>query len=97
MDWYQASRPNTASTVTIQMAPSLVIKYSQMPEQFALPSYGSLYSFLQEGCSFSTDSYSTVRGVEKPQAPLDVYLPGCPPKPEAVINAITKLRKKVSR
>jgi len=72
MDWYQASRPNTASTVTIQMAPSLVIKYSQMPEQFALPSYGSLYSFLQEGCSFSTDSYSTVRGVEKPQARMSI-------------------------
>ncbi|KAJ4842699.1 hypothetical protein Tsubulata_021361 [Turnera subulata] len=35
------------------------------------------------GGMFSTDSYRT-----------DVYLPGCPPKPEAVIDAITKLRKK---
>nr|VDD65636.1 unnamed protein product [Brassica oleracea] len=41
---------------------------------------------------FSTDSYSTVRGVDK-LIPVDVYLPGCPPKPEAVIDAITKLRK----
>ncbi|RZC63602.1 hypothetical protein C5167_025372 [Papaver somniferum] len=48
------------------------------------------------GGMFSTDSYSTVRGVDK-LIPVDVYLPGCPPKPEAVIDAITKLRKKVSR
>nr|TKS04883.1 NADH dehydrogenase subunit K [Populus alba] len=45
---------------------------------------------------FSTDSYSTVRGVDK-LIPVDVYLPGCPPKPEAIIDAITKLRKKISR
>ena len=48
------------------------------------------------GGMFSTDSYSTVRGVDK-LIPVDVYLPGCPPKPEAVIDAITKLRKKISR
>ncbi|KAB1223124.1 NAD(P)H-quinone oxidoreductase subunit K, chloroplastic [Morella rubra] len=48
------------------------------------------------GGMFSTDSYSTVRGVDK-LIPVDVYLPGCPPKPEAVIDAITKLRKKLSR
>ncbi|GLT65566.1 hypothetical protein SLA2020_430420 [Shorea laevis] len=46
-----------------------------------------------EGCSFSTDSY---RGVDK-LIPVDVYLPGCLPKQEEVIDAITKLRKKVSR
>jgi len=48
------------------------------------------------GGMFCTDSYSTVRGVDK-LIPVDVYLPGCPPKPEAVIDAITKLRKKISR
>ncbi|KAI4297891.1 hypothetical protein L6164_037753 [Bauhinia variegata] len=48
------------------------------------------------GGMFSTDSYSTVRGVDK-LIPVDVYLPGCPPKPEAIIDAITKLRKKISR
>nr|YP_009751233.1 NADH-plastoquinone oxidoreductase subunit K [Pedicularis longiflora]QIJ99831.1 NADH-plastoquinone oxidoreductase subunit K [Pedicularis longiflora] len=48
------------------------------------------------GGMFSTDSYSTVRGVDK-LIPVDVYLPSFPPKPEAVIDAITKLRKKISR
>lgn len=54
-----------------------------------------LCSLLLLAC-VSTDSYSTVRGVDK-LIPVDVYLPGCPPKPEAVIDAITKLRKKISR
>jgi NAD(P)H-quinone oxidoreductase subunit K len=45
---------------------------------------------------FSTDSYSTVRGVDK-LIPVDVYLPGCPPKPEAIIDAVIKLRKKVAQ
>lgn len=45
---------------------------------------------------FSSDSYSTVRGVDK-LIPVDVYSPGYPPKPEAVIDAITKLRKKIAR
>ncbi|KAG9438661.1 hypothetical protein H6P81_021381 [Aristolochia fimbriata] len=53
-------------------------------------------SSYESGGMFSTDSYSTVRGVDK-LIPVDVYLPGCPPKPEAIMDAITKLRKKVSR
>ncbi|CAN4085276.1 unnamed protein product [Withania somnifera] len=57
---------------------------------------GPLYTVqLRAGCSH-LDSYSTVRGVDK-LIPIDVYLLGCHPKPEAVIDAITKLRKKISR
>jgi NAD(P)H-quinone oxidoreductase subunit K len=48
------------------------------------------------GGMFSTDSYSTVRGVDK-LIPVDVYLPGCPPKPEAIVDAVIKLRKKVAQ
>ncbi|TKY46713.1 NAD(P)H-quinone oxidoreductase subunit K [Spatholobus suberectus] len=44
---------------------------------------------------FSTDSYSTSWGVDK-LIPVDVYVSACPPKPEAIIDAITKLRKKIS-
>ena len=48
------------------------------------------------GGMFSTDSYTTVRGVDK-LIPVDIYLPGCPPKPEAIIDAIIKLRKKIAQ
>jgi NAD(P)H-quinone oxidoreductase subunit K len=44
---------------------------------------------------FSVDSTTAVRGVDK-LIPVDVYIPGCPPRPEAIIDAIIKLRKKVS-
>ncbi|PHU21643.1 NAD(P)H-quinone oxidoreductase subunit K, chloroplastic [Capsicum chinense] len=48
------------------------------------------------GEMFSIDSYSNVREVDK-LIFVDVYLPGCPPKSKAVIDAITKLHKKISR
>jgi len=45
---------------------------------------------------FSTDFYNTVRGVDK-LIPINIYLLGCPPKPKAIIDAITKLCKKVAQ
>jgi len=89
----QADLILTAGTVTMKMAPSLVRFYEQMPEPKYVIAMGARTI---TGGMFSTDSYSTVRGVDK-LIPVDVYLPGCPPKPEAVIDAITKLRKKISR
>ena len=47
------------------------------------------------GGMFSVDSPTAVRGVDK-LIPVDVYMPGCPPRPEAIIDAIIKLRKKVA-
>nr|QIE13242.1 NADH dehydrogenase subunit K [Allium ovalifolium var. leuconeurum] len=84
----QADLILTAGTVTMKMAPSLVRLYEQMPEPKYVIAMGACTI---TGGMFSTDSYSTVRGVDK-LIPVDVYLPGCPPKPEAVIDAITKLR-----
>ncbi|CAF2086119.1 unnamed protein product [Brassica napus] len=89
----QADLILTAGTVTMKMAPSLVRLYEQMPEPKYVIAMGACTI---TGGMFSTDSYSTVRGVDKLN-PVDVYLPGCPPKPEAVIDAITKLRKKIAR
>nr|UER39333.1 NADH-plastoquinone oxidoreductase subunit K [Cratoxylum cochinchinense] len=89
----QADLILTAGTITMKMAPSLVRLYEQMPEPKYVIAMGACTI---TGGMFSTDSYSTVRGVDK-LIPVDVYLPGCPPKPEAVIDAITKLRKKISR
>jgi len=89
----QADLIITAGTVTMKMAPSLVRLYEQMPEPKYVVAMGACTI---TGGMFSTDSYTTVRGVDK-LIPVDIYLPGCPPKPEAIIDAITKLRKKIAR
>jgi NAD(P)H-quinone oxidoreductase subunit K len=89
----QADLIITAGTVTMKMAPSLVRLYEQMPDPKYVIAMGACTI---TGGMFSTDSYSTVRGVDK-LIPVDVYLPGCPPKPEAIIDAVIKLRKKVSQ
>ncbi|KAG6539891.1 hypothetical protein Mapa_018730 [Marchantia paleacea] len=86
----QADLIITAGTVTMKMAPSLVRLYEQMPEPKYVIAMGACTI---TGGMFSTDSYTTVRGVDK-LIPVDIYLPGCPPKPEAIIDAIIKLRKK---
>jgi NAD(P)H-quinone oxidoreductase subunit K len=89
----QADLIITAGTVTMKMAPSLVRLYEQMPEPKYVIAMGACTI---TGGMFSTDSYSTVRGVDK-LIPVDVYLPGCPPKPEAIFDAVIKLRKKVGQ
>ncbi|XP_019240723.1 PREDICTED: uncharacterized protein LOC109220713 [Nicotiana attenuata] len=89
----QADLILTAGTVTMKMAPSLVRLYEQMPEPKYVIAMGACTI---TGGMFSTDSYRTIRGVDK-LIPVDEYLPGCPSKPKAVIDAITKLRKKISR
>lgn len=89
----QADLIITAGTVTMKMAPSLVRLYEQMPEPKYVIAMGACTI---TGGMFSTDSYTTVRGVDK-LIPVDIYLPGCPPKPEAIIDAIIKLRKKIAQ
>ena len=89
----QADLIVVAGTVTMKMAPSLVRLYEQMPEPKYIIAMGACTI---TGGMFSTDSYSTVRGVDK-LIPVDVYLPGCPPKPEAIVDAVIKLRKKVAQ
>lgn len=89
----QADLIVTAGTITMKMAPSLVRLYEQMPEPKYVIAMGACTI---TGGMFSTDSYSTVRGVDK-LIPVDIYLPGCPPKPEAIIDAVIKLRKKIGQ
>ena len=88
----QADLIITAGTVTMKMAPALVKLYQQMPEPRYVIAMGACTI---TGGMFSTDSYTTVRGVDK-LIPVDVYIPGCPPRPEAIMDAIIKLRKKMS-
>lgn len=88
----QADLIITAGTITMKMAPALVRLYEQMPDPKYVIAMGACTI---TGGMFSVDSPSAVRGVDK-LIPVDVYLPGCPPRPEAIIDAIIKLRKKVS-
>nr|WIA67560.1 NADH-plastoquinone oxidoreductase subunit K [Apopellia endiviifolia]WIA67648.1 NADH-plastoquinone oxidoreductase subunit K [Apopellia endiviifolia]WIA67824.1 NADH-plastoquinone oxidoreductase subunit K [Apopellia endiviifolia] len=89
----QADLIITAGTVTMKMAPSLVRLYEQMPEPKYVIAMGACTI---TGGMFGTDSYTTVRGVDK-LIPVDIYLPGCPPKPEAIIDAVVKLRKRMAQ
>ena len=88
----QADLIITAGTITMKMAPALVRLYEQMPEPKYVMAMGACTI---TGGMFSVDSPTTVRGVDK-LIPVDVYIPGCPPRPEAIIDAIIKLRKKVA-
>jgi NAD(P)H-quinone oxidoreductase subunit K len=88
----QADLLITAGTVTMKMAPALVRLYEQMPEPKYVIAMGACTI---TGGMFSVDSPTAVRGVDK-LIPVDVYLPGCPPRPEAVFDAIIKLRKRVA-
>ena len=82
----------TAVTVTMKMAPALVKLYQQMAEPKYVIAMGACTI---SGGMFSSDSYTAVRGVDK-LIPVDVYIPGCPPRPEAIMDAIVKLRKKIA-
>ena len=88
----QADLIITAGTVTMKMAPALVRLYEEMPEPKYVIAMGACT--ITRGM-FSSDSTTAVRGVDK-LIPVDVYIPGCPPRPEAIIDAIIKLRKKVA-
>ncbi len=88
----QADLLITAGTITMKMAPALVRLYEQMPEPKYVIAMGACTI---TGGMFSVDSPTAVRGVDK-LIPVDIYLPGCPPRPEAVMDAIIKLRKKIA-
>jgi NAD(P)H-quinone oxidoreductase subunit K len=88
----QADLIITAGTITMKMAPAPVRLYEQMPEPKYVMAMGACTI---SGGMFSVDSPTAVRGVDK-LIPVDVYIPGCPPRPEAILDAIVKLRKKIA-
>ncbi len=88
----QADLIIVAGTVTMKMAPALVRLYEEMPEPKYVIAMGACTI---TGGMFSSDSTTAVRGVDK-LIPVDVYIPGCPPRPEAIFDAVIKLRKKVA-
>ncbi|MEG4046533.1 NADH-quinone oxidoreductase subunit NuoB [Microcoleus sp. Pol17_C1] len=88
----QADLMITAGTITMKYAPVLVRLYEQMPEPKYVIAMGACTI---TGGMFSADSPTAARGVDK-LIPVDVYVPGCPPRPEAIMDAIVKLRKKIA-
>jgi len=77
--------------VNIKMMPVLQKIYRQMPEPKWVVSMGACAS---SGGVF--DTYSTVQGIDN-FIPVDVYVPGCPPRPETLIDAVMKIQKKIEK
>ena len=79
-----------AGRISIKMMPVLTRIYEQMPEPKWIISMGACAS---TGGVFNT--YSVIQGIDQ-FLPVDVYLPGCPPRPEAIIDGLIKIQQIIS-
>ena len=86
----QADLMIVAGTVTKKMAPQVVRLFNQMPEP--------KYVIAMGACAISggpfKQGYNVLKGIDR-YIPVDVHIPGCPPRPEALLHAFMTLQKKI--
>ena len=80
-----------AGRVSQKMAPVLREIYDQMPDPKWVVAMGDCAS-----CGGVFNNYALVQGVDK-VVPVDVYIPGCPPRPESLIDGILKLKADIGK
>ena len=86
----QADLMIVSGTVTKKMAPQVVRLWNQMPEP--------KYCIAMGACAISggpfKQGYNVLKGIDR-FIPVDIYIPGCPPRPEALLNGLMELQKKI--
>ena len=86
----QADLMIVSGTVTKKMAPQVVRLWNQMPEP--------KYCIAMGACAISggpfKQGYNVLKGIDR-FIPVDIYIPGCPPRPEALLNGLIQLQKKI--
>lgn len=83
-----------AGTISLKMGACVKLLYDQMPE----PKYViALGNCAISGGIFYHDTYSVIKGTESLGIPVDIYIPGCPPRPENLFFGLLKLQEKVKK